>query len=166
MARYMEIRLDKRGVACVAKLLDEDAPETCDIVWSALPLSGDVSHAKYASNEIYTLVPPIRGSEPGLENPTVVPAAGDVVYFYFPKGELGVRWMRDRGFSALPGLVDLALFYGRNNFLFNPATGFVPGNVYATIVENFEVFAKAANDVWKSGAVGETLSYRRLEDRD
>ena len=166
MARYIEIRLAKREVACVARLLDEDAPQTCDIVWDALPLAGAVFHAKYASNEIYTLVPPIRGAAPGLENPTVVPAAGDVVYFYFPMGEIGYRWAREKGFTDLPGLVDLAVFYGRNNFLFNPATGFVPGNVYATIVENFPAFSVAANDVWKSGPVGETLSYRRVEGRD
>jgi hypothetical protein len=164
VTRRMEIRLEKRAVACVAELLDEDAELTCDFVWDALPLAGDIFHAKYASNEIYTLVPPIRGDEPGLENPTVVPAAGDVMYFYFPAGHLGRRWMRDRGFGDLPGLVDLAVFYGRNNMLFNPATGFVPGNVYARIVENFEAFAAAANDVWRSGSVGERLIYRRLEE--
>ena len=61
MARLMEIRLERRNVACVARLLDEDAPLTCDIVWNALPLGGDVWHAKFAMNEIYCLVPPIQG---------------------------------------------------------------------------------------------------------
>jgi len=159
----MEIRLEKRGVACVAELLDAEAELTCDIVWNALPLEGDAYHAKYASNEIYTLVPPIRGEEPGLENPTIVPAAGDVVYFYFPAGQLGRGFMRDRGFGDLPGLVDLAVFYGRNNLLLSPATGFVPGNVYARIVENFSEFAVAAGDVLRGGSVGERLIYRRLE---
>src|SRR5207302_9881865 len=70
MTKRMEIRLDKRGISCVAELLEEDAPQTCDIVWNALPLEGDVYHAKYASNEIYCLLPPIRGDAPGLENPT------------------------------------------------------------------------------------------------
>ena len=103
-----------------------------DIVWNALPLGGDVWHAKYAMNEIYCLVPPIQGDAPGLENSTTTPIPGDIVYFYFPRGHLARSLREERGLEHLPGVVDLAVFYGRNNFLFNPATGFVPGNVYAT----------------------------------
>jgi len=165
MARYMRITLEKRGVSCVARLLDDDAPKTCDIVWNALPVSGDVYHAKYASNEIYTLVPPLQGQEPGGENITIVPAAGDVCYFYFPIGEIGYRWARDKGFADIPAVVDLAIFYGRNNLLLSPTQGFVRANVYATIVEDFEAFAAACQDVWRAGAVGERLTYARIEDR-
>ncbi len=57
MPRYVEITLRKRSVTCVAALLDEHAPHTCRAVWEALPQEGDVYHAKYASNEIYALVP-------------------------------------------------------------------------------------------------------------
>jgi hypothetical protein len=166
VARYITITLEKRGVSCVARLLDEDAPKTCDIVWNALPLRGDVYHAKYASNEIYTLVKPLPGDEPGGENITIVPAAGDVCYFYFPIGEIGYRWARDKGFSDVPAVVDLAIFYGRNNLLLSPTQGFVRANVYATIVENLEAFAAACNDVWRAGAIDETLSYARLEGRN
>ena len=48
MTRYIDISLDKRGVTCVARLLDDLAPRTCDAVWNALPLGSDVYHAKYA----------------------------------------------------------------------------------------------------------------------
>ena len=165
VAKYMEIRLEKRGVSCVARLLEYEAPETCDIVWNALPITADAWHAKYAMNEVYCLVPPIRGDAPGLENSTIVPTTGDVVYFYFPKGHLARSFRDEKGMQDLPGVVDLAVFYGRNNFLFNPATGYVPGNVYATIVEGLEEMAAAMHDVWRSGSVGEQLTYRRIEDR-
>lgn len=56
--RFIEVSLDKRGVSCTAKLLDDRAPITCAAVWDALPLGGDVYHAKYARNEIYALIPP------------------------------------------------------------------------------------------------------------
>lgn len=165
MTRLMEIRLEKRGVSCVARLLDYEAPLTSDLVWNALPISGDAWHAKYAMNEVYCLIPPIEGEAPDLENSTIVPTTGDVVYFYFPAGHLA-RSMRDeRGLGGLPGVVDLAVFYGPNNFLFNPGTGYVPGNVYATVVENLDEMARAMHDVWRSGSVGETLSYRRLDAR-
>jgi hypothetical protein len=49
--RHIEISLVKRGVTATAQLLDERAPITCAAVWDALPLAGDVYHAKYARNE-------------------------------------------------------------------------------------------------------------------
>jgi len=58
--------------------------------------------------------------------------------------------------------LDRAVFSGRNDDLFNPATAFVAGNVYATIVENFAAFAEACHDVWRSGSAGERPSYRRV----
>ena len=39
MSKYITVSLDKRGVSCVAKLLDDVAPRTCAAVWDALPLS-------------------------------------------------------------------------------------------------------------------------------
>ena len=57
MPRYIETILRRRGVTCVAALLDDRAPRTCRAVWEALPPEGDVYHAKYAGNEFYTLVP-------------------------------------------------------------------------------------------------------------
>ncbi|MER2091742.1 MAG: DUF3830 family protein, partial [Saccharopolyspora rectivirgula] len=40
MSKRMLITLEKRGVSCVAELLEKDAPRTCEAVWQALPLSG------------------------------------------------------------------------------------------------------------------------------
>src|SRR5829696_7501698 len=91
MARFMEIRLEKREVACVARLLDEEAPRTCEAVWNALPLSGDAYHAKYARNEIYNLVPAFADPEPGRESPTLAGVPGGVHYFPFQ------AWQRIRG---------------------------------------------------------------------
>ena len=55
MARFITISLDKRGVSCRARLLDTEAPLTCEAVWNALPQNGSAFHAKYARNEVYTL---------------------------------------------------------------------------------------------------------------
>src|SRR5687767_7891102 len=135
MPRYLSITLEKRGVSCVAELLDKQAPRTCAAVWAALPQGGDAVHAKYARNEVYTMVPPFAATEPGLENPTVTPIPGDVVYFSFSEGMLDKGFREDRGVEGMSGIIDLAIFYGRNNLLLNGDVGWVPGNVYATIVE-------------------------------
>lgn len=163
MPRLMKITLEHRGVSCVAELLEKDAPRTCEAVWRALPQGGDIYHAKYARNEVYTMVERFAAEEPGLENSTVTPIPGDVVYFSFNGGMLDRRFKEEKGIDALPGVIDLAIFYGRNNLLLNGDVGWVPGNVYATIVEGLGPMAEACNDVWRSGSVGERLVYQRFE---
>jgi len=164
MPRYISITLERRGVSCVAELLEKDAPRTCEAVWRALPLAGDVYHAKYARNEVYTMVEQFAEEEVGLENPTVTPIPGDVMYFNFNGGMLDRRFKEEKGIASLPGVIDLAIFYGRNNLLLNGDVGWVPGNVYATITDGLDRMAEACNDVWNSGRVGERLIYERFED--
>lgn len=166
MARYVEIRLEQRGVSCVARLLDDEAPNTCLAVWDALPLGGDAYHAKYARNEVYTFVPSFADPEPGLENPTITPIPGDVCYFSFQAGQLPRKsygYAEDEGAAGGASVVDLAIFYGRNNLLLNADVGFVPANVFASIVENLDEMAAACNDVWRGGSRGEKLTFRQVQ---
>ncbi|MFG2384859.1 DUF3830 family protein [Streptomyces avermitilis] len=158
--RYLEVALDKRGVRCTARLLDDRAPLTCQAVWDALPLGSDVYHAKYARNEIYALFPPFAAQEPPLENPTVTPIPGDLCYFTFSGAELGTK-AYGYGKDQQETVVDLALFYERNNLLLNGDVGWVPGIVWGQVVEGLDAMAQACNDLWRSGAQGETLSFRR-----
>jgi hypothetical protein len=161
MSKFLRISLERRGVSCVAELLEKEAPRTCAAVWEALPLGGDAQHAKYARNEVYTMVP--RFAQIGRENPTVTPIPGDVVLFDFAGGMLDAAFKTDQGIDQDAGAIDLAIFYGRNNLLINGDVGWVPGNVYASIVEGLDVMAEACHDVWRSGSVGERLVYERLE---
>ncbi|MFH5212231.1 DUF3830 family protein [Antrihabitans sp. NCIMB 15449] len=170
MSRYIDITLEKRGVTCVAKLLDDLAPRTCDAVWNALPLGEGAYHAKYARNEIYTLIDAFAPAEPGPENPTITPIPGDVMYFTFAPWQLSAK---SHGYEAtapvtspvapLHPKIDLALFYERNNLLLNPDFGFVPGNVFATIVSGLDEIAAASQDLWLRGVEGETLRFERRE---
>lgn len=164
MTRYIEVRLEKRDVRSVARLLDEQAPRTCEAIWNALPLSGQAYHAKYARNEIYALVQAFADSEPGPEHTTITPIPGDLVYFGFEPWQLAPAthgYQDDALFAGHP--VDVAVFYGRNNLLLNPDFGFVPGNVFGTLEEGLDELAAAAQDLWLSGVQGETLSFRRLD---
>lgn len=162
--RRIKITLTKRNVSCVATLMDDVAPRTCQIVWDSLPLESQVHHAKYARNEIYTLVPSF-GDSPELENTTITPITGDVVYFEFPKAQIATvshGYANDQSAYRSEKTVDLALFYERNNLLLNPDIGFVPGNVFARIDEGLGEMAAAAQDLWRAGTIGETLRFSRL----
>ncbi|MBU9763717.1 DUF3830 family protein [Mycobacterium sp. TNTM28] len=167
MSRLITVSLAKRGVTCVARLLDAEAPRTCAAVWDALPdgktLSAPVFHGKYARNEIYTLFPAF-GPDPGSENTTVTPIPGDLCWFSFDSDDLGnpaYGYENTTGTGTTGRIVDLALFYGRNNLLINGDQGWVPGNVFGTITEGLEEMAAACQDLWMGGVRGETLSFAR-----
>ena len=165
MDRFISVTLESRNVRCLARLLDAEAPRTADAVWNALPQSGQVFHGKYARNEIYQLVPAF-GDDPGKENTTITPIPGDLCYFAFDADDLG-----NPAYGYEPGqehtkvirVVDLALFYGRNNLLINGDQGWVPGNVFGTVVEGLEEMAAACQDVWMGGARGETMTFARAD---
>lgn len=169
MARHIEVGLEGRDRWWRARLLDDEAPRTCAAIWGALPLSGDLFHAKYARNELYTFVAPFADAEPGLENPTVTPIPGDLCYFSFPGGHLPAGTYGYGADEAGQGghVIDLALFYGRNNLLLNGDVGWVPGTVWGAVedgaVEDLASLAAAGNDVWRNGFAGERLTFRRAQ---
>ncbi|MGI8780913.1 MAG: DUF3830 family protein [Solirubrobacteraceae bacterium] len=166
MARQIEIKLEQRGVRCVARMLDDAAPRTCAAVWDALPLSTQAFHGKYARNEVYQLVPAFADPEPGPENTTITPIPGDVVYWSFTAAELKTPshgYRADEGPSELERIVDLAYFYERNNLLLNPDSGWVPGNVFASITDGLPELAAASQDLWLRGVEGERLTFSRLD---
>ena len=162
VARFISITLTKHNVSCRARLLDDQAPRTCAVVWDALPVAGQAYHGKYARNEVYTLLPPLGA--PGRENCTVTPIPGDVCFFGFEASEIGnPAYGYDEGSEAHSpqGATDLAIFYGRNNLLINGDVGWVPGNVFATIEEGLTEVAAACSDLWMGGAIGEQLAFAR-----
>ncbi|WP_300010106.1 DUF3830 family protein [Pseudonocardia sp.] len=163
MTKLVRISLERRGVSCTAELLEKEAPRTCAAVWDALaggPLAGPAQHAKYARNEVYTMVPRFGGGI-GRENTTVTPIPGDVCLFDFAGGMLDTAFKADQGIDQAEGAIDLAIFYGRNNLLINGDVGWVPGNVFGAIRDGLDVMAQACHDVWRSGSVGERLVYER-----
>ena len=166
MTRYLTITLEKRGVTARARLLDEEAPRTAEAVWQALPRSGQCFHGKFARNEIYTLLPAFAGQEPGPENQTITPIPGDLCYFTFENvlDNPAYGYEDSAGTAENRLLIDLAVFYGRNNLLVNGDVGWVPGNVFATVEEGLAELAAACQDVWMGGARGETLSFARAEE--
>lgn len=164
MSRHIDIALEKRGARCRAVLLDEQAPRTCAALWDALPQGGDAFHGKYARNEIYTLVEDFAAEPPGRENSTITPIPGDVCAFWFSAEELGSAshgYSDERRPREGAMIVDLAVFYERNNLLLNPDVGWVPGNVFATIVDGLDEIAAASQDMWLNGVAGERLTISR-----
>ena len=165
MSRFVTVSLDKRDVSCVARLLDDVAPRTCAAVWDSLPLSAPVFHGKYARNEIYTLLPGFATRSPRARRTRrsrrsrATCAGSRSTPTIWATRRTGTRTRPDRCRRAI---VDLAVFYGRNNLLINGDQGWVPGNVFGAITENLDELAAACQDLWMGGARGETLTFARF----
>lgn len=110
----------------------------------ALPLSAQDFHGKYARNEIYMLLPASAGADPGKQNTTATPIPGDLCGFSFDSDDLGnpvYGYENTTGTGTTGAIVDLALFYGRNNLLINGDQGWISGNVFGTIVDGLDEVA-------------------------
>ena len=159
MARRIELALKLKQVRAVATFLEDEAPRTCAAVWDALPIDGETFHAKWAGRELYTLVPPLK-SKPGEENATVTPIPGDLLFFQVSPDSIDIPVAMRKTYPE--GLVDIAVFYGRNNLLLGPA-GFMPGNLFATITAGLAEYAKACAELFREGVIHERFMIRRLE---
>ena len=166
MSRLITVSLDKRGVSCVARMLDDEAPSTFSSVWVFFPFSFFFFFNDTATTEIYTLLPAFAPADPGKENTTITPIPGDLCWFWFDSDDLGnpaYGYENTTGTGTTGAIVDLALFYGRNNLLINGDQGWVPGNVFGAIVEGLDEMAEACQDLWMGGVRGETLSFARRD---
>ena len=153
--REITLRLERQQVLAHALLLEDEAATIAEIVWDALPISGPAFHAKWANNEVYTVVPPLVDEEPDLENGTVFPIPGDVLYFSAPPGHPIPGG--NHGHSRT-GSVDIALCYGRDNYLLGPS-GHFPGSRFAEVRQGLHEIAEASNHLWRSGPADEQLTF-------
>ena len=80
---------------------------------------------------------------------------GDLCWFSFDSDDPGnpaYGYENTTGIGTRGAIVDLAVFYGRNNLLINGDQGWVPGNVFGAIVDNLDAMAAACQDLWMGGA--------------
>src|ERR1043165_2648654 len=78
------------GETVLAELLEEEAPSTCNLIWSLLPLEGKAIHGMYSGAEVFTLV---ENALPSFaENLVQLPLPGELLYFYDEgRGATGAR---------------------------------------------------------------------------
>ncbi len=132
-----------------AALLPEKAPAIVAIMtaWLTVPRSNDAIHAMWTGPEISSqiplaeLSPALRGSTPALQNATINPLAGDLVFLHFPE----YRW------GGSDCIFDLGLFYGDHGRLLFPI-GWQPGSVFARVIpEDLAALAAACASIRSRG---------------
>lgn len=157
MPRYVRVRFVEEGVQAVAQMLDKKAPEMCDALWENLPLEGDVYHSKRSGSDFYILPPAIE-PDPGTENATVTPIAGDLTYAHVSAHSANVI-PAELSEANPDGMGDLCVWYQRDNH--HPGDGL---NLFARIVENLGEFADTCGRLHREGYADETLRFERAED--
>jgi hypothetical protein len=103
---------------------------------------------------------------PPLENATVLPLPGDLVFF---QREATGQDRLDVRFQALDptiGVTNLAVFYGSadGGNLLLAETLVKPGSLFAHIDDGLEAWANACEDLWLHGRVGEFVRFARAPD--
>jgi hypothetical protein len=77
-------RFVDEGVSASARLLREQAPETCRAVMDALPVAGTARHGIYSGSEVYLILPEVL--RPPREHATTIVGPGDVAFLTVEKG--------------------------------------------------------------------------------
>jgi hypothetical protein len=159
--RLVRLTLIERETSCIAELFDAAAPVTCDAIWGALPLEGPLWHTKTAGNEVYTLLPAFSESLP-LENGSLIPIPGDLLFFGLPAGVFPSTDPRCIDSQGADFLACIASFYDRNSIHWMEL-GFVPGTRWGGVIENLDAWRAAGHDVWRNGCSGERLRIEAVE---
>ncbi|MGO3146209.1 MAG: DUF3830 family protein [Leucobacter sp.] len=148
----------ENGVRAIATLLEDDAPETCKVLWNALenPVTMQCLHAIYAGPEVMVGLPEeAQNFDPAAvpaENQQVIPAPGDLQWY----------WQRPMQMGGLPfEWWEIGIFYARGARTLGPL-GWTPVNIWATITEGLEAFAAESTAIRFDGA--KQLTIGRLSE--
>ena len=115
MVRRIIIALGK--ARATTELLDEEAPNTCELIWNMLPIQGKTGHTIESGKEVFMEL----DSKPKLiaENQTIYEIPGDVVIYFKPtipppslppRPVISFIYERDAQIRSLHGSIPVNLF--------------------------------------------------------
>lgn len=149
----MELRVELPALEVEARvrLFAEAAPTVTRAIWDSLaePLETRTAHACFDGHEIYCFLPPFP-ERPPLENRTMRPRPGEVMFFYAGKNEFA--FMADQRLSGgAPIVHELAFMYGEVDLRHYWEEG-LHGSLVGYVSEGFDEFAAACARTLVEGA--------------
>lgn len=128
MTRFIELICE--DVVAKAELLDDKAPQTCNLVWGILPQQRYLTHAVYSGAEVAAVLPDYYPLEP--ENATTVVLPWEIFF---------ASLLAKDFFDVETDFSEFAFFYDRNA---GPRMldGLVKVNVFARFVSGQEEFKR------------------------
>ena len=88
--RHIRLTYTATGESVLAELLEDEAPNVCEYIWSGLPIEAKAIHGMYSGLEVFAM---IDKPEPmPEENMVQLPLPGEILYFYDPStGAVGAK---------------------------------------------------------------------------
>jgi hypothetical protein len=78
--RRIRLTFVATGETVLAEMLDDEAPQVCQIVWDLLPIETRAIHGMYSGAEVFAILNDPKPVPP--ENLTQLPLPGEILYFY------------------------------------------------------------------------------------
>ena len=157
MTKKIELTIVELRVTAIAELMEDDAPRTCAAMWKVLerPFECRARHSIWCGRKITLNIPELnRVIDPieiPLENRTVFPQTGDLLWNYWPPKAV-------RGFPD--GVWDFMVIYGPEAIMKGPL-GQEPCNLFARITTGLQEFTAACSQFRISGA--KTIRARQVD---
>lgn len=152
MARIEQLQLElkKGGKTFLARMLWDEAPQTCEAIRSMLdrePIAGLTYHAIYSGHEFYVYCPSV---DVPLENHIVYPKPGQLVYYYLPSRTYASMHVHKERMGDVD-TAEVAIWYGPGDLRIVTETG-IRGNLFAEVIpEQLDDFYTAGSTILAEG---------------
>jgi hypothetical protein len=156
----LAVELPEMKVEATIRLFAAAAPRITRMIFDALaePLETSTSHACFDGHEVFCFLPPFPKAPP-LENRTMRPSPGDVMFFYAEENEFA--FLADPRLSAGSERVhELAFMYGEVDLRHYWEEG-MHGSLVGRVEHGFEEFAAACRRTLDEGRT--PLRLHRIE---
>lgn len=136
------IELPDYDVKATLSLYNEAAPRLSKLIFDAVatPLDTYSAHACFDGHEVYCFLPPFTEIPP-LENRTMRPRPGEVMFFYAGPNEFAAT-VDDRLNGGSPSVFELAFMYGEVDLRHFWEEGF-HGSLVGRMDDKAQAFARA-----------------------
>jgi hypothetical protein len=137
MVRMVKITFE-RGGEVSAILQESQAPETCKVIWDALPIESDVTQSRWSGREVNFSYE--DKNHPRRENQTIYTSIGELCYWRDWNNEFPERHSHV-----------IAIYYGAEMARSN--RGHEPVNVFAQVIPgDLEKLACIGKRIWLKGS--------------
>lgn len=145
------VELPEVGISATVRLLTEAAPLVTSAIYESLtkPLETRTSHACFDGHEVYCFLPPFA-SRPPLENRTMRPKVGEVMFFHASENEFAFL-ADDRLTGGSQKVHELAFMYGEVDLRHYWEEG-MHGSLVGYVSEGLEPFAEACGRTLTEGS--------------
>ena len=84
--RHIRLTWVTTGESVVAEMLDDEAPQVCQLVWDMLPIENKSIHGQFSGAEVFVL---LDNPQPApKENFVQLPLPGEILYFFDAGGNV------------------------------------------------------------------------------